>query len=183
MVITLDVRKIQEKAFEFHLALRAWNLHMTSNYDAWRNNFRVSQSFVSFLQKSRIPKSVENHAIKTVIQLENAELYPSTYIPFIVVTVDRSTQTITHDLQKRIGDYMAWVDRATPTNPNVLEMHSHLPQIMYDVHVGNKPGLLAAEEISNAKAWDALWAVKEECNFMFEVIWPMIHRYKPLFEE
>lgn len=178
----MDVRKIQEQAFEFHLALRAWNLHMTSNYDAWGNNFRLNQTFVSFIHKSRIPKTVENHAIKAVIQLENAEIYD--YVEFIVVTVEKPTIIITPTLQKRIGDYFTWHNRhVRASTTEDFEIIGSLPRVMHDVHVGAKTGLQAAEEIANAKAWDQLWAMKEQCDFMFEIVWPTIHRYKPLFEE
>lgn len=186
----MDIQQTQQNAFRLHQIIRAWCLHQTTAYDAWESNFVLSEKFNTFLKNSKIKGSTENKAIRFAIALQNAAI--AEYINFVVVTLQHSVEHLYYknNIQNLILEYEMWIrtscDRMVEVyhgfSHSFRNTESHLVSILEDVHSQIISPILAAEIISELNDWDEIWKSRENStDFVFDLVWPQVHKYKPLF--
>lgn len=182
----MNTREIQERAFRLHKIVRAWNLHMqTNDYDAWEANFNVKQTFPSFLGNSRLQRTDENNAIRSVMYLNGKDFDPDRYKELVVVGCPVPVRNFAAVVAPALDEYQAWLKREAPDDLEGVdfEIWGGIPGIMNDIREHRRTPLQIAEILTKGKGWQTLWEMREHSNFLFDVHWPQIHKYKPLFKE
>lgn len=170
-----------ERAFSLYKASLAWKLHNASVFDAWSYNFNTNMKFSTFLGECFKRGTPHNDAYQAAVALSNVGINEDEYKDFIVVSCGRHYDDF--DLLKdKITAYNEWVHREPPRSlsEDDLKVVNGLPQIMNDNSLSD---LDKAEIITIAGVWLDLWKLKDECNFMFEVHWSKIHKYRGLYEK
>lgn len=164
-------------------------------YDAWESNFVLSEKFQTFLKNSKVRGTSENKAIRFALALYNANIQESSYIKFVVVTLQHGVEGLYYkqNIQNLILEYDTWQKTSIGSLVSgkyskeycltFIDVDSLLVGILEDVHCCRINAITAAEIISKHNIWDEVWNTKEDSTFVFDLVWKEVYKYKPLFKE
>lgn len=175
---------LHTKALELYRLHLAWRLHLCSgDYNAWENNFKTNLNPDNFFMYCRHQGTPQNDAVRMTQWLLNRGVDQPEFLEYMVVSTDRPT-TIHSNRGTKLEKYQQWLQRPVPRlfHPEDLVIINGVTGILLDVQQQTLDPLRAAEIIHNSQAWDQVWSTKGDCNFMFDINWPKVHRYRGLFE-
>lgn len=174
------------KAFNLHMTHLAWKLHISQEgYDAWENNFKTNMRLETFMSRMSKFGTPENESSRAALFYGSKGITEDQYRNFIVVSFRDRHGGILVKRDEKVKSYIDWINRSQPRDFNAsdLLMKHGIPSILTDVINKVLDPLEAAEIIERADAWEDLWSLKPASNFMFDIVWPNVHRYRQLYKE
>jgi hypothetical protein len=176
------MRKRAEEAFILYKTLLSWKLHQkrAQGFDAWDYNFNTNMKFATFLGSCFVQGQQANGAYRSSARLAAMGVPVEEYLNYVVVTCGEYTNTQEVASEERLKAYFSWKERSKPREM-VEEDFAIEGGVVAFMRDNSIPDIIKAEIISKSNSWEKLWALKPQCNFMFEVYWSRIHCYRGLY--